>query len=292
VQQVGADVNLAELFPWTYHRVVVEKEPFVTRTGSLPPEAAVDGASNEAIEIRSALAVPILSIGEVSHVMVLNATDEQRDWPDPYARRLCVLGEMMVAAIERQTAFESLRASEAHLREESERLATAVDAAELGLSGWRSLDAPTFLDDRVRDLLGIGPGDEARLPDIWLSRIDASVRDLVQDHRRRVLSGEIERAALEYCYAHPTRGPIWLRDVWHQLPNDSHTGGVGQLVGAVQDITEARQREDALTVFRRRRTSSTSGSSDCSEGGESPSRRRKLTRAGSVRASRIIQANS
>jgi transcriptional regulator with GAF, ATPase, and Fis domain len=102
-----------------------------------------------------------------------------------------------------------------------------------------------FLDDRVRDLLGIGPGEEARMPEIWLSRIDEGVRDLVQDHRRRVLSGEIERAAIEYRYAHPTRGPIWLRHVWHQLSDDAQTGG-GQLVGAVQDITEARQREEAL----------------------------------------------
>jgi transcriptional regulator with GAF, ATPase, and Fis domain len=152
----------------------------------------------------------------------------------------------MVAAIQRQTVFASLRERETHLREESARLAAAVAAAELGFSDWRTLDTPIFLDDRIRDLLGIGPGDEARLPDIWLSRIDASARGLVQDHRRRVLAGEIERAAIEYRYAHPSRGPIWLRHVWHRLSDDSRTSAAGRLIGAVLDITEGRAREDAL----------------------------------------------
>jgi len=246
MSQVGDDVDLAELFPWAFYKVVVEQDPFIARVSRLPPEAALDRASNEAMGVRSALAVPVLSGNRVSHVIVLNATDENRDWPDPFTQRLRVLGEMLVSALQRKTAFAALRDAEAHGREERARLAAAVDAAELGFSRWRTLDTPTFLDTRMRDLLGIGPGDEARLPDIWLSRIDAGARDLVRDCRRQVLAGEIERAATEYRYAHPSRGPIWLRHVWRRLSKDSQGSDAGRLVGAAQDITEPRQREEAL----------------------------------------------
>ena len=81
VSHVSGDVNLADLFPWTYRQLVTEAVPVLTRPAELPPEAAMDRASNEALGIRSALAVPMATAGHVTHLIVLNAVTEERDWP-------------------------------------------------------------------------------------------------------------------------------------------------------------------------------------------------------------------
>ena len=64
IQQVSGDVNLAELFPWAVHKLVVEGVPTETRRlADLPPEAAIDRASWEALSTKSSLMVPIVTGG-------------------------------------------------------------------------------------------------------------------------------------------------------------------------------------------------------------------------------------
>ncbi len=179
-------------------------------------------------------------------MIVLHAVFEERDWPVEYVPRLRVLGSLMATALARQRAFDAVREGEARLREHAARLAAAFDAAELGFAEWRALDAPPFLDARMRDLFGLGPDEEDRLPDSWLSRIDETSRASVLELRRRVLAGEIERATAEYRYEHPARGPIWLRHTWRRVVGDVATDDAVTLVGAALDITESREREEAL----------------------------------------------
>jgi formate hydrogenlyase transcriptional activator len=122
VADVSKQINLAELFPWTYQRLVVDGVPVFTRTGQLPPEAAVDRANNEHLGIRSALAVPVTSEGRVSHVMVLNSVADDRDWPPEYVPRLRVLGELMAAAVHRARGVEALRAAHEEVKRLRDRL--------------------------------------------------------------------------------------------------------------------------------------------------------------------------
>jgi formate hydrogenlyase transcriptional activator len=246
VSPVSGDINLTDLFPWTYQQLVVRAVPVFTRPAELPVEAAVDRASNEALGIRTALAVPIAIGGHVTHMIVLNAVDDERDWPVEYVPRLRVLGEMMVAALQRQEAFDALRDSEAHLREGAARLAAAMDAAELGFSERRIADDRVLLDDRMRDQLGIGPAPGPR-PDVaWLSRIDPVSRDEVAGVSRRLRSGDLERVTLEYRYQHPQRGWIWLRHSARRSTDGPGTREGARIFTALQDITERREREEAL----------------------------------------------
>jgi transcriptional regulator with GAF, ATPase, and Fis domain len=247
IPQVSGDVNLAGLFPWATHKLVVEGVPTETRSlADLPPEAAIDRASWEALQTKSSLMVPIFTGPSVTHLIVMASVTEEREWPIEYVPRLRLLGEMMVAAVQRQQAFDALRASEAYLREQTTRLAAAVDAAELGFTVWAVGHGPIFLDARTRDLLGIGPEDELRAHDVWLSRIADSDRDQLAEISRQLTAGEIDRAAAEYRYAHPHRGWIWLRHTARGSRDDSAPGRGLTLVSAVQDITDRRSREEAL----------------------------------------------
>ena len=134
--------------------------------------------------------------------------------------------------------------AEREAREQSERVAAAVDAAELGFSEWSIGSDRIFLDPRMRDLLGIDRGD-CQPQELWLSRVHEDDREALAEERRRLRTGEIRRFAIEYRYEHPHRGWIWLRHTSRRLEGDPKRGGP-HFVGAVLDITGHRQREEAL----------------------------------------------
>jgi formate hydrogenlyase transcriptional activator len=248
VSTAAVDVNLAELFPWTYQRLILAATPMITRVAELPPDAATDRASNEALGIRTALAVPITTAGEVTHAIALNALDDERDWPIEYVPRLRVLGEIMVAALQRQEFFDARSTGEAHLRESAARLAAALDAAELGFSERILPDQSIFLDERMQEQLGISMADGPRGDLTWLARIDPAQRERVTELSRQLRAGEIERATIEYRYEHPHRGWIWLRHSARRTAAGAGTPDGARVFTAVQDITESREREEALKV--------------------------------------------
>ena len=112
VSAVSGDVNLAELFPWSFNTLIVEGLPrLFQRTAELPPEASVDRASWDAMGVKSALAVPIFTGSSVRHLIAMQAVTEERAWAVQYVPRLQVLGEMMTSALLRAQAFVSLQAA-------------------------------------------------------------------------------------------------------------------------------------------------------------------------------------
>ena len=123
------------------------------------------------------------------------------------------------------------------------RVAAAVDTAEVAFADSAPDGRTAFLDARMVGLLGLQPGDEQRMPNLWLSRIDTEQRPMVLAQARQLEAGEIERATVEYRYQHPTRGWIWLR---HSTRRLTHSPGGPRLVNAAQDITDRRGREEAL----------------------------------------------
>ncbi len=123
---VPVDLNLAPAFPWSYNRLLVERAPVrIARIDDLPPEADIEREAWRQLPIRAALSLPIESGGRVGHIIVLNTVHHEREWPDVFVTRLRVLGEMIVAALDRKTMLSGLRASEAEMRDLSRRLIRA-----------------------------------------------------------------------------------------------------------------------------------------------------------------------
>ena len=124
------------------------------------------------------------------------------------------------------------------------RVAAAVDVAEVGFSEWTVGGGPPYVDTRLRGLLGLEHEAGEAIQQRWLSRIHPDDRQEVDERRRRLLAGEIDHLAVEYRYAHPGRGGIWVR---HTSRRDVVAGsGAVRVVGAVQDITERKQHEEEL----------------------------------------------
>ena len=237
VPRVPPDVNLAPLFPWSRHTLLVERAPVrVSRMADLPPQAGVERTAWIQMQIRSALTLPIETRGIVGHLIVLNAVHRECAWPDAFVTRLRVLAEMLVGALERQEML-------AGLREAQERVSLAADSAEAGL--W-TLDYRTgvfWATERARSVFGYSPDqviDMARLeasvhPDEW-----GRVRGAIEQSER---AGE--RVDEEYRIILPGDGGVrWIAS--RGRPRLNADGEPLSLMGASIDITERRHADEAL----------------------------------------------
>ncbi len=70
-------------------------------------------------------------------------------------------------------------------------------------------------------------------------------RQRVMELRQELHDGKHERISAEYRYRHPTRGERWLHHMARVSRRDAN-GRTVQTFGVLRDITERRQREEAL----------------------------------------------
>lgn len=244
VRRVSTEIDIAGLYPWSGRRVVFEREPVgFSRRADLPPDAAVDLASFEAMGTKSLLVIPIEVGQKRLHLIMISSVRQECDWPAEYVPRLRLLGEMLVNTVERCRASDKARRQAA-------RVEAAVDAAELGFSEWSSGTEPPYLDSRLHDLLGIGVDEMANGLELWFARMDPESRHIVAELRRRLLACEIERAAVEYRYEHPQRGTIFLRHCSRYVEGEPGQGV--RLVSAVEDVTERRRALEDVQRLRDR----------------------------------------
>jgi transcriptional regulator with GAF, ATPase, and Fis domain len=242
VAKVSGEINLARLFPWTWRRTVVERQPAIMSSlFELPPEEELERHSNAALGIRSFVCVPILAGPPHRHLLVINAVHSEREWPTEIVPRLQLLGEILVNALARAKAS-------IQVREQAARIAAAMDAAELGFAEWSHGIEQPDVDDRLRDLLGLGLRDLARTHEVWIARMDAESRPLVAQHRRRLLLGEIDSAVVEYRYEHPQRSLIWLRHSARCV--EEVASGTRRIVEVIEDVTERKQALEDLDRLR------------------------------------------
>jgi len=146
---------------------------------------------------------------------------------------------------ERRQTRDALLASEV-------RLLSAVEAAGLGFYESGESGLLSFLDDRVRELLGVPPGEEARGRDYWLAHIHPEDLPRVLQKSQAILAaGGVVQVDAEYRYHHPSRGLIWVHH-WSRVMVRDASGRAVRLLGVVQDITARRQSEEALRVSQAR----------------------------------------
>ncbi len=131
-----------------------------------------------------------------------------------------------------------------HIRSR-ERLASAVDIASLGFYEMEENHQVTFLDDRMRNFLGISPEDESDARQFWLAHIHHEDLPYIQTVIHKVLEKGLNHYALDYRYVHPERGLTWLHHLSRVLERDN-TGRTTRVIGVMQDITKRKILEETL----------------------------------------------
>ncbi len=127
------------------------------------------------------------------------------------------------------------------LRESEGRLRVALGAAEMGTWLWRIPQDEQVLDDSLRRLMGLRPGEEVMALDDFLRAVHEDDRDRVR--------GEFERCRraggdfpIEFRATWPDGSVHWLRDQGKTFPDDQ--GRPLFITGACVDITERKRAEE------------------------------------------------
>jgi len=125
------------------------------------------------------------------------------------------------------------------------RLASAMQVSQLGFYEMNEENLVSFLDNRIRLLLGIKPGDEEKGREFWLAHIHPDDLPRVLKESRQVLEGKIDSFITEYRYMHPERGLTWINHLSNVMERNV-TGKISKIIGVMQDITERKIMEVKL----------------------------------------------
>jgi PAS domain S-box-containing protein len=231
-----------KMFPWSLQQLMAGK--IVSFFVDTPPtEAVVDQATYRHYSIQSSLTIPLAAGGgPLLGAVSFNAMRAVRAWPPALVDRLQMVAQIFGNALARKASDLRLRKSEA-------QLATAVDLAELAFYEEDGNERFLLRDNRIRDLLGLVPGQQEGIRAHWATRIHPDDRDRMMDVSRRVRTAGLDRVSAEYRYLHPQRGTIWLTHLVHVLERDAG-GKVVRTVGVLQDITPRKQAEAEIQRLR------------------------------------------
>jgi PAS domain S-box-containing protein len=199
----------------------------VFRRADLPPEAVIDFASAGAMPVLSNLAVPLIEGPVTRHIVVIHWLRHECEFPESYASRLRVLGEMMLNALKRKQAFEALRTSE-------ERLGRAAESAACGLWQLDPAAAQFWVTDETRRLYGLAPDEEPSW-ERFLGLLHPEDRERVVARVGEALAGDATMDE-HYRIVLGDGSVRWMHVI-------SCRDGTGRLLGASVDDTERIEAE-------------------------------------------------
>ena len=244
---VPVDLDLAQVFPWSYKTLVVERAPvLVSSIAEIPAEAAIEREAWMQLPIRSALTLPIEIGAGIGYMIVLNTVHQEREWPDFFVSRLRVLGELLAISLERKELLAELRANEA-------RLASGADLAGLGFYEVNFEEGVMYTDNRLRDLCGVPPEREEGLQvlEFWLEHLHPDDLKRVSHMRQQLHDGALDRLSLEYRSLHPARGETWIQHLAGVNSRDA-SGRAVATYGVLRDITKRKQVDEDFRDLSRR----------------------------------------
>jgi len=236
IEQVSRDINLADLFPWSYESIVEKGKPYlaVERLADLPPGAEKDRESWAAEGVKSTLIVPLFADNRVHHAIVMQAMREGRTWPEQWIAQLRLLGEIFVNALERKQADHDLRESESRFRHVADsapvmvwmsgtdRLCTYFNKPWLNFTG-RSLEQELGIGWAG----GVHSNDLDRCLAIYSEAFDAR-REFNMEYRLRRFDGQYR----------------WVFD--RGVPRYESDGTFLGFIGSCLDITDRKAMEETL----------------------------------------------
>lgn len=236
VKQVSGDINLAELYPWSYHRLVIMGETIALhRLADLPADAAVDRQSFVDLGTKSSLTIPLTLGKRVYYLIVAHSTSKECVWHETFTGRLALIGDIFVSALQRRETYQALLVNEA-------RLELAADSANAGL--WElDLNSKIFwVTDKARELFGYDPDEVITLENI-LEKVHADDREMILKAMDQACALG-QKISIEYRLPGPAGRVRWINSRGRlQQPV---ANGHGRLMGISVEITERKQMEQKL----------------------------------------------
>lgn len=205
----------------------------VPRVADLGPDWASDRAVFEEEDIQSLIVVPIVVSGELHGFIGFDSVRRQRTWENEEIRLLQVLADLIGAVVQRETAADALRDSEA-LRSHAEEL------AHLGSWEWHIGEDAFHASEEWRRVTGCNAEPLSR----------QQIFDIAHPEDLPAMSTRLERTLatgepydVEHRIFRPDNDELrWLK-VHAEL--DDEPGLARKLYGFAQDITDRKRIEAA-----------------------------------------------
>ncbi len=102
--------------PWLMQRLYHFEDVHIPCVADLPPEAATERAILEERRVQSAIIVPLIYGQQLIGFLGFDAVRSARAWAETHIALLRIVGEIIVNALERKRAEETLRANEEAIR--------------------------------------------------------------------------------------------------------------------------------------------------------------------------------
>lgn len=239
VEQVSREVNMVEMFPWSYRRLTGGEVVCVNRLSEVPAEAKIDRTSWSAMGAKSTLSIPLFSARECRYLFAIHTTQKEYDWPEDYIPRLKLLGEIFVNALERRNADYALIESQA-------RLDLAAHSAGAGMWTLDIAKGVFWITEKTRELFGFPPDREMTVDD-FLELVHPEDRERI---RQIILDGSqsIKEISEQYRILRPGGVLRWIASRGRSYPGSS--GKLNHLMGVSVDITQRVQDEQKLLESR------------------------------------------
>ena len=230
---VSGELNLAELFPWSYHQLIVlGKDVISARIEDMPPEAHVDRQTHLHFGTKSAVSLPIFVGQRVHHLISINALEVERDWSEEMIEQLRLLGEIFVSAMQRREAELALRAAK-------DRLDLAAASAGAGLWEIDIASGILWITDQTREMFGFDADLELTI-ERFLSEVHGDDRALVVAAIEEACSVDKE-ASIEYRVVSADGRVRWMNS--RGRLQSGKTDRRPRLMGVTLDVTGRKQLE-------------------------------------------------
>ena len=154
-----------------------------------------------------------------------------RPWNN--AERVCCVFENIT---------EKRRAAEA-LKDSQERVALALQGADLGSWDWNVQTGAIIINDRLAQMLGYEVSEITPFMKNWLELLHPEDLSISQDIMNQHLKGLIPSCEIEFRARHKNGSWIWILSKGKVVTRDSH-GDPIRVVGTHLDITERKLAEE------------------------------------------------
>lgn len=227
--------------------------PHVRRDASLEYPPGPELEALQSIGAIAAIDVPVLIDGQF-RVLVVVHQSVPRDWTEAEIVLVRQVADRTAAEVLRARALRKVRESELHSRADAEaalrsefRLASALQAANMGICDWNLKTDRVAMDARAKEFFGFATDATITVADIF-DRIDPADRDRVEA-AAQASARDGTRLEIEYDVRIPGESPRRISSISQVAAGLD--GSLERLYGVLADVTRRRQVEEEREQFIR-----------------------------------------
>jgi PAS domain S-box-containing protein len=234
------NLPLADL-PWWWRQMCAGGLLDVSDVSALPPEAYVEKAYFQSLQISSLIAMPLQENGKTYGFVGFDSVRTQRNWSDRDIRLMMVLTNLINSTLVRNRAEQAI---EVH----KERLRRGQSFANIGTWDWNIRTGDLVWTERIAPLFGYAVGELETSYDNFISAIHPDDRQMVMDAVNACVERDIPYE-IKHRVVWPDGTVRWLLERGDVVRDES--GNPLQMLGVVQDITDIISTQQQLEVFKR-----------------------------------------